>query len=346
MTGVLRGGLIGCGFFARNHLFGWGDVDGAEIVAVCDLDRAKAERAAADFRIPAVYADAATMFAAEKLDFVDMPTTMETHEALVGLALAHRVPTIVQKPFGPDLDACRRMAAAAEAAGVPLMVHEDFRFQPLFRALRGLIDDGEIGRPTFARLSWRTAIDVYSNQPYLVDVERFMIMDVGVHMLDLDRFLLGEATDLFCDTQQVKQGIAGEDAATILLRHENGARSVVDISYASHRDPDPFPQTLGEIEGELGSILIEPGERLRVHARGATRAIAVHDDGRAWTSEPWRQIQDSVVRTETHFIDCLKRGVEPETSARRSLGTYELVEAAYLSARTGRRIAPARDLRQ
>jgi D-apiose dehydrogenase len=344
MTHVLRGGLIGCGFFARNHLFGWGDVDGAEIVAACDLDRAKAERAAAEFRIPAAYVDAAAMFAAERLDFVDIPTTMETHEALVGLAIAHRLPTIVQKPFGPDLAACRRMAAAAEAAGVPLMVHEDFRFQPLFRRLRALIESGEIGLPTFARLSWRTAIDVYSNQPYLVDAERFMIMDVGIHILDLTRFLLGEATDLFCDTQQVKAGISGEDAATILLRHENGARSLVDISYASRRNPDPFPQTLGEIEGELGSILIEPGERLRVHARGATRTVDVHDDGRVWTSEPWRQIQDSVVHTEAHFIDCLRRGVEPETSARRSLGTYALVEAAYLSARTGRRIAPGRDI--
>jgi predicted dehydrogenase len=340
----LRGGLIGAGFFAQNHLRGWRDVAGAEVVAVCDLDPAKAERAAAEFAVPAVYTDAAAMFARERLDFVDIPTTVETHEALVALAVEHRTPTIVQKPFAPDYETARRIVANAEAANVPLMVHEDFRFQPLFRQLRALVAAGEIGRPTFARLSWRTAIDVYSNQPYLIHAKRFMLMDVGVHIVDLAHFLLGPATSLIADTQQIKPGIAGEDAATLLLRHEGGATSVVDISYASHRDPDPFPQTLGEIEGEIGSILIEPGERLRVHARGKTRTLPVADDGRPWTSRPWRQIQDSVVRTQQHFIDSLRRGVEPETSGRRSLHTYALIEAAYLSAETGRRIAIKRTL--
>jgi len=340
---IYRGAVIGAGFFAQNHLHGWGDVEGVEIVAVCDLDRAKAERAATQFGIPSVYTDAEALFAAEQLHFIDIPTTMETHEQLVALSVKHRVPTIVQKPLAPDYAACRRIVANAEAAGVTLMVHEDFRFQPLFREIHDLIRSGEIGRPTFARLSWRNSVDVYSNQPYLIHVKRFMLMDVGVHIVDLAYFLLGRATSLFADTQQIKQGIAGEDAATLLLRHENGATSVVDISYASRRDPDPFPQTLGEIEGETGSILIEPGERLRVHGRSGTRTIEVKDDGRAWTSKPWRQIQDSVVHTQAHFIDSLRCGVEPETSGRRSLHTYALIEAAYLSAETGRRIAIDRD---
>jgi len=343
MSRVYRGGLIGAGFFAQNHLHGWGDVEGAEIVAVCDLNRAKAEKAAAQFAIPSVYTDAEALFAAEQLDFVDIPTTMETHEELVALAVKYRVPTIVQKPFAPDYATCRRIVANAEAAGVALMVHEDFRFQPLFRQVRELICSGEIGRPTFARLSWRNSVDVYSNQPYLIHAKRFMLMDVGVHMVDLAHFLLGRAIGLFADTQQIKQGIAGEDAATLILRHETGATSIVDISYASLRDPDPFPQTLGEIEGKTGSIVIEPGERLRVHGRSGTRTSDVKDDGRAWTSRPWRQIQDSVVHTQAHFIDSLRRGVESETSGRRSLHTYALIEAAYLSAETGRRIAIHRD---
>ncbi|MQT14957.1 Gfo/Idh/MocA family protein [Segnochrobactrum spirostomi] len=342
MTAPLKGAVIGCGFFAQNHFAGWRDVAGAEIVAVCDLDRARAEAAARTFAAPPrIYTDAAALFAAEALDFVDIPTTMETHEALVGLAVSHRVPVIVQKPFGPNLAACRRMAAAADAAGVPLMVHEDFRFQPLFRRLKALLTAGEIGQPTFARLSWRTAIDVYSNQPYLVHTERFMIMDVGVHMIDLARFLLGEAESVFCRTQQIKQGIAGEDAATILLGHRGGATGIIDLSYAAHRDPDPFPQTLGEIEGEAGSILILPGEELVIKGRGGSRRERIAHDGRPWTSEPWRQIQDSVVRTQQHFVDALRAGTEPETSARDSLGTYAVVEAAYASAATGRAIDPA-----
>lgn len=338
----LRGAVIGCGFFARNHLHGWADIEDVEIVAVCDLDASKAEAAARKFGIPLSYASAGALFAAERLDFVDIPTTMETHEALAGLAFAHRVPVILQKPFAPDLEACRRIVAAAEAAGVTLMIHEDFRFQNLFRAARGVVGSGEIGAPTFARLSWRTRIDVYSNQPYLVHVERFMIMDVGVHLLDLARFLMGEAQGVFCRTQRIKRGIAGEDAATILLDHDGGAVSVLDISYASRRDPDPFPQTLGEIEGTEGSLVVGPGPALTVHARGGTREIAVPHDGRLWTSEPWTQIQDSVVHTQRHFIQSLRSGAEPETSGRDSLFTYGPLEAAYQSAATGRLVAPER----
>lgn len=342
MTPRLRGAVIGCGFFAQNHLHGWADVDDAEIVAVCDLDEAKADAAALKFGTPRSYTSAAALFAAEQLDFVDIPTTVETHEALAGLAFARRVPVILQKPFAPDLEACKRIVAAAEAAGVPLMIHEDFRFQNLFRAARGVIESGELGKLTFARLSWRTGIDVYSNQPYLIHVERFMIMDVGIHLLDLGRFLLGEAHGVFCRTQRIKPGIAGEDAATILLDHDGGAVSVLDISYASRRDPDPFPQTLGEIEGTEGSLVVGPGPALTVHARGGTREIAVPHDGRRWTSEPWTQIQDSVVHTQRHFIRSLRDGTEPETSGRDSLVTYGLLEAAYRSAATGRLVAPER----
>jgi predicted dehydrogenase len=342
MTARLKGAVIGCGFFAQNHLHSWADLDDVEIVAVCDVDEAKAKLAAEKFGIARVYTSAEAMLATEALDFVDIPTTMETHEALTTLAFAHGVPVILQKPFAPDLDGCKRMVAAAAAANVPLMIHEDFRFQNLFRTVREILDSGELGRLTFGRLSWRTGIDVYSNQPYLVHVKRFMIMDVGIHLLDLARFLFGEANGVFCRTQQIKEGIAGEDAATILLSHEQGATSILDFSYATKRDPDPFPQTLGEIEGTEGTLIIGADRVLTVHGKDGTRRIAVPHDDRSWTSEPWTQIQDSVVHTQRHFIDSLRRGAEPNTSGRDSLATYALLEAAYLSAARGTLIHPDR----
>ncbi|SHG53766.1 Predicted dehydrogenase [Kaistia soli DSM 19436] len=342
MTTRLKGAVIGCGFFAQNHLHGWAEFDDVEIVAVCDLDDAKAKAAAEIFGIARVYTSAQALFETEVLDFVDIPTTMEMHEPLAGLAFAHGVPVILQKPFAPDLDACKRIVAAAEAANVTLMIHEDFRFQNLFRKVRDIVDSGELGRLTFGRLSWRTGINVYANQPYLVHVKRFIIMDVGVHLLDLARFLFGEANSVFCRTQQIKTGIAGEDAAIVLLGHDNGATSILDFSYATKRDPDPFPQTLGEIEGTDGTLIIGAGGTLTLHANGATRTIAVPHDCRGWTSEPWTQIQDSVVHTQRHFIDSLRRGIEPATSGRDSLATYALLEAAYLSAASGALIHPDR----
>src|SRR5215467_13276673 len=131
MTDRIALAVIGCGFFAQNHLHAWKDLakQGVELVAVCDVDPAKAKTAAADFGVPRWYDDAERMFREEKLGLVDIVTRVETHQALVESAIAHRIPTIVQKPFGPDLAACKAMADAAKAAGLFLAVHENFRFQ-------------------------------------------------------------------------------------------------------------------------------------------------------------------------------------------------------------------------
>lgn len=337
MSQQLNGLLIGCGFFSRNHLHAWAEVEGAQISAVCDLDLERAKTYAKNFSIPEFYSDA-SILKSGKFDFVDICTTMDTHEDLVGLAVEAGVPVIVQKPFAPDIETCRRIEAGARAAGVRVMLHENFRFQKLFRRLREILDSGEIGETTFARLSWRNDIDVYTNQPYLIKTKRFMIMDVGIHMIDLARFLMGNANAVTCINQSVKEGIAGEDAATMLLRHDNSATSIIDVSYASHRSPSLFPQTLGEIEGRLGTIQVLEGETLRVHSKETTREEKIEDDGRSWTSAPWTQIQDSVLRTEQHFIDALRSGKPFETSAEDSLQTYSLAESAYRSVDTGKLI--------
>ena len=98
------------------------------------------------------------------------------------------------------------------------MVHENTRFLKPVRKAREVIDSGAIGKPTWARVSFRTGHNIYGKQPYLAKVENFVILDLGVHMLDVARFLMGEATRLYCQTQSVKPGIArrghGDDHAS------------------------------------------------------------------------------------------------------------------------------------
>jgi predicted dehydrogenase len=110
--------------------------------------------------------------------------------------------------------------------------------------------------PNWARISFRTNYDVYAEQPYLKTVLRLVLLDLGIHLLDLARFFLGEVDQLHCETQQLGDGIKGEDTATVLLKHKTGSVSVVDVSYESKRVPDTFPETLLEIEGSKGSITL------------------------------------------------------------------------------------------
>lgn len=333
------GALIGCGFFAQNHLHAWQDLAAhARLTAVCDTDAGKAQAAARAFDIPRWYDDASRMFAAEQLDFVDIATTMLSHRPLVELAAAHRVPIIVQKPLAPNMADCVAIVAAAERAGVPLMVHENFRFQTPMRRVAEVLD--EIGPPSWGRISFRTGYDVFANQPYLLREAELIVLDLGIHLVDLARVFMGEVERISCETQRLHPDARAEDTATMLLRHVGGAVSVVDCTYMSRDLPDPFPQTLLHIEGPRGAIRMGRDFALDVTVDGVTRREHAGSPKLAWTSEPWHVAQESVLNTQRHFIDCLEHGREPATSGRDNLRTYALVRAAYDAATSHRAVRP------
>ena len=334
--------VIGCGFFSQNHLNAWNDLrDRCRIVAVCDLDRAKAEAAAQRFGIPKAYGDVAEMLAAETLDFADIATTAPSHLAIAEACAAKGVPIIVQKPMAPDWESARALVAALDRAGLPMMVHENFRFQaPLLRAAE-LVKAGAIGKVVWGRFSFRTGYDIYAGQPYLAEVERFAILDIGIHVLDVARVFLGEGEQVSCRTQQVRPGIKGEDLATMLVGHVGGGTSVNEISYASHPEPDSFPQMILELDGEDGSLRVDPGNRIVWKNSAGSHRETVALDPVSWGSEPWTVVQDSVRATQRHWLDCLDSGADPATSGHDNLKTFALVEAAYASAASGETVRPA-----
>jgi predicted dehydrogenase len=331
--GDLAGGLIGCGWFARNHLHAWREVAGARIAAVCDQDEARARAYAEEFGVPRCYTGAEEMLRGEELDFVDLVTQPGTHRPLVELAARHGVHVICQKPMAPSLEDARAMVTSCRDAGVRFMVHENFRWQTPMRTLKGAA--GALGRLFFGRVYWRTAFDVFTNQPYLASDPRFIISDMGVHLLDLARFFLGEAEQLYCQTLRVNPGIRGEDVATVLLRMASGATGLVEMSYASLLEEELFPQTLIDLEGEHGSAKLGADFRITV----VTEAGVTHRDAApgslSWGVSLIRHIQESVLRIEQHWADCLRQGREPETSGEDNLKTLELVYGAYESADTG-----------
>lgn len=332
------GGLIGCGFFASNHLNAWSDVTGARIAALCDQDEAKLRAAGQEFGIDALYTDAREMLDQETLDFVDIVTTVPSHRSLVELTAARGLDIICQKPFAENLADARAMVTAASAAGKTLMVHENFRWQSAVRTVIEGVRAGQIGTPFFCRASFRSGYDVYSGQPYLAEGARFIIEDLGIHVLDIARALMGDAVRVAATTARINQTIKGEDVATILITHTSGMTSVVDCSYATRRSPETFPETLLEIDGEAGTLRLDAGYRLTIQTERGAEQRDVSPKLHAWAEMPWHNIQDSVVTIQQHFIDCLSAGQMPETSGADNLKTLELVEAAYVSAAEGRSV--------
>ncbi|OQP87333.1 oxidoreductase [Rhizobium rhizosphaerae] len=337
---TLRGALIGCGFFAVNQMHGWAGIDGVEIVALCDRDPARLAEMGERFGVERRHADAQALFAEGGFDFVDIATTVASHRALVEMAAAHGIPAICQKPFARTIADGKAMVAAMEAAGVPLMVHENFRWQTPIRAVKAALDAGAIGTPFWGRFSFRSAFDVFSGQPYLAEGERFILEDLGIHTLDIARFVLGDVESLTARTKRVNPAIRGEDVATVLLDHKSGATSVVDVSYASRLSQELFPQTLVELDGSEGALRLKADYRMEVTGRDGTTVTDVSPALLPWASRPWHNIQESVAALQTHWRDVLREGLTPETSGTDNLKTLALVEASYQSALNRQTLRP------
>ncbi|MCP4316619.1 MAG: Gfo/Idh/MocA family oxidoreductase [Hyphomicrobiales bacterium] len=327
--------VIGCGFFAPNHLHAWNELSGAKLIAVCDIDENKVAAAAAHYSVPGAFTDAAEMLAVAKPDLVDIVTTMDSHRMLVELCAANGIPVIVQKPFGPTPSDCAAMVQACRDADVMLMVHENFRHQHPMRQVKAVLDAGTIGQAVWGRVSFRTGYDVKAGQPYLFNEERFIVLDLGIHLLDLARFFFGEVKSLYSRHARIDSRVKGEDMATMMLGHASGATSIVDCTYESRQLPDLFPQTLVTIEGTKGAMDLKSDFRLSISTGGTCRTEDVSSPLRAWTSQPWHVTQDSVYHTQTRALAAFAGGYEPETSGSDNLKSYALIEAAYRSAKSG-----------
>ena len=168
--------------------------------------------------------------------------------------------------------------------------------------------------------------------------KQFIIYDLGVHALDIARFLLGDVETVYCRKQTVNPKIRGEDVATMLLGMVSGATCIVDVSYASQLEHETFPQTLVELEGERGSCRLNRDHVVTIVQKqpysGAPHVTRHRIDlpDAPWMSDPARLIQSSVPPTLQHFADAIRAGTVPETSGTDNLKTFRVMRAAYASA--------------
>jgi predicted dehydrogenase len=216
------------------------------------------------------------------------------------------------------------MVEAAERADALLMIHENWRWQPWYRAVRKMIDRGDIGTPVsyWFRTRHRDGVgsQPYPRQSYFRRLKRFLIDEALVHHLDTARFLFGEIDQVYAQARRVNPVIAGEDQAIIITRHASGLQGIVD----GHRylNPEVEGPALGEagFEGEGGALHIAATGDILSRGRIVWKNDVV--DG-------YRG--DSVRATQQHFIDCLKNSTRPESEAREYLPTFAAVQAAYRS---------------
>jgi predicted dehydrogenase len=326
--------VVGAGFFAHEHLRAWARHPETRLLAVVDRDAARAEAAAEAFGGRALPFDDALALGP---DLVDLAVPPEAHLPLIERCMAAGRPTICQKPFCGGLTGARRAVAMAE--GTPLIVHENFRFQPWWRRIHAEIRAGRVGEPYQVTMRLRPGDGqgpgaYLDRQPYFREMPRLLVHETAVHLIDVMRLLLGEPDWVWADLRRLNPAIAGEDAGLIVLGFPGGARGLLDGNrLADHAAEDPR-RVMGEalVEGSAGTLALDGDGGLSFRAHGSREAASI----------PLRTGEGfgggCVAALQAHVVDHLLRGATLENEARSYLGVLEIVEAVYASAREGRRV--------
>jgi predicted dehydrogenase len=333
---ALRFAIFGTGFWSRFQLAGWMELEGVECVALYNRTRSKAEALAREFGVPAVYDDAEELLRHEKIDFMDIITHVDVHRDLVQLAARYKIPVICQKPMAPDLETARQMVETCQDAGIPFMIHENWRYQYPIQQVKKALQEAGVGKPFRAHISYVNSAPVFENHPYLKELEKFIITDIGSHILDVARFLFGEAKSLYCQTRGVTPGIKGEDVATVMMDMGHAVTVTCALSYASRVEHDRFNETYMLIECENGSVELGPDFWVRVTTGNGTLARRCVPPNYGWIDPDYYVVQSSIVPCHADLLHALQTGQPAPTSGEDNFETMRLVFAAYESARTGR----------
>ena len=329
----LRYAIFGTGFWSQFQIAAWNQVGGVDAVACYNRTVSRAEKVAARFGIPKVYADPEELVLNEKIDFMDIITEIDAHSALVFLAARHKIPVICQKPMAPDLQTAEQMVAVCKEAGNPFCIHENWRWQTPIRGLKQHMLQGDIGRIFRGRIEMVSGFPVFKNQPLLLTLEHFIITDLGSHLLDTARFLFGEAESIYCLTRKVHPDIAGEDAATILLDMGGQTSVSIHMAYAeNYLEREAFPQTFFFLEGEKGSLELGPDYWLHLTTQRGTFSQRIPPPRYGWADPAYDVVQSSIVPCNANLLKALQGEGEAETTGEDNLKTVRLVFAAYDSA--------------
>ena len=339
--GKLRVATVGTGYFSQFHYDAWARIPEVELVAIADLDREKARACADRHGVARAFASAAEMLDAVAPDLIDIIVPPASHASLVAQALARRIPVICQKPFCTTLAEAEATVAMAEAAGVPVIVHENFRFQPWHLKAREIIAGGTLG--AVFGLSFRMrpgdgqGHDAYlSRQPYFQKMPRFLIRETGIHFIDVFRFLLGEIESVYAHLVRLNPAIAGEDTGIVLFEHAGGARSLLDANRLVDHKAENRRLTMGEmrVEGSSATLDLDGDGQVWLRRHGSNMIEAVDNP---WPAKGFAG--DSVLAFQRHVVAHLREGAPVANSARDYLRNLRIEEAVYASSREGRKIA-------
>ncbi|MBI4608900.1 MAG: Gfo/Idh/MocA family oxidoreductase [Candidatus Rokubacteria bacterium] len=315
--------VLGCGWIARRHAAAARRLRGEVAVSFASRDPARAEAYRAEFHGVGAYGSYAAAVADPAVDAVIVCTPHDQHLPCTLLAVAHGKHVLVEKPIARTLAEADAMIRAARAAGVTLMVAENFRFMPAYRAVRALVADRAFGTLRQIHVTawgdrgchgWRSSRDAMGGGT---------LIDGGVHYVDLLLQWGGRATRVFAlAPPNVLAGMGGEDTASLVVEFAGGTVGFLSNSLAAPGIPRLQWSTLMGSDGTL--FVDNRGRFLWLRSRRGRRV-------RFFLGQDWRGHGAMLAE----FVAALASSRAPEMDGVEARRDLAVVVAAYRSMQTG-----------
>jgi predicted dehydrogenase len=327
-------GVVGAGFIVRDcHLVAYAAA-GFPVVGITSRTRSRAEEVAHLRGVPKVFDSLENLLDDSEVGVVDIAVPPEMQPAIIRRILAHprRVRGILaQKPLAMSLDDAREIVTGCRAAGVALQVNQNMRYDHSVRALKTLLDRGELGQPVLATIEMR-AIPHWMAWAQAGRSLSTYIM--SIHHLDTFRYWLGDPARVLASTRpDPRTAFAHRDGINLyILEYDDGARAASWDDVWAGPAREGVASDLGirwRVEGTDGlalGMIGWPGWPARVPS---TIDYATSRDGGSWQRPRWPEawFPDAFSGPMAGLLRALEAGTEPDISGRDNLKTIALCEA-------------------
>ena len=241
-------GLIGSGCIGQLRAQALAKVAGTKLVAVTDIGRQRAAQVATSAKAR-VCKDVAELLSADQVEAVIVSTPPQFHEEVALAALAAGKHVLCEKPLSNSLDACRRMLKAAHESGKTLATGFNHRYFPAVRFLTRTLADGVIGKLDHVRaFAGHEGLSQF-RAPWEYDkavIGGGALMDVGIHLIDLTAYILGDVSEVFGIVSNRVWNLPGEDNGFALLRSQNGTVATLHATWTEWKGYRFYVEAYGD----------------------------------------------------------------------------------------------------
>lgn len=312
--------LIGCGAIAENfHLPALArHTSLSSSLVLCDPSLERAGALGSKFGVTQVEASYRDVL--ERVDGVIVAVPHHLHESISLECLEAGVQVLCEKPLAETASGVERLVAAAQGAGVSLMVNQTRRLFPSHRRVKEMLDDGRLGplrRITYTMgepFEWPAATGSYFGAR---GAKKGVLLDTGAHIIDLVTWWMGGEPRL---VDYHDDSLGGTEAVAHLDMEGGGCRASVRLSWLS----------------KLSNRFVVEGEKGRLEGGAYDWGVIEHTDAsgrkhRIKTSARHETFEDFAARLIDNFVDVLRGRAKPLIEGREVLASVGIIDACYES---------------